>query len=266
MKMIKSFRETYYAIREGVFGGTLFLPSTSRIRSICPFLGDVSHVTEEERRHRTPLHERFFAMNEVLVHKWLHYLPIYERFLSRYVNSDVKLLEIGVSQGGSLKLWRQYLGERARITGIDIDGACARFDGLHGQVRIGSQADAAFLRRVVSEMDGVDVVIDDGSHIATHQSASLETLLPLISPRGMYICEDLHTSYWPGPYKGGYRRHSAFIEVAKRLVDDLHADFHERGEETDGVSRSVEGIHFFNSMVVITKAPMSRPSHVMVGP
>ncbi len=84
------------------------------------------------------------------------------------------MLEIGVSKGGSLALWRKALGDRATIFGIDIDPKCAEFDGKFAKVRIGSQADASFLKSVVDEMGGVDLVLDDGSHVASHQRASFE--------------------------------------------------------------------------------------------
>src|SRR3954451_14611077 len=56
--------------------------------------------------------------------KWRHYFPIYERHLSRFRGQAVHLVEIGVFSGGSLPMWREYLGPRSRITGIDIDPAC----------------------------------------------------------------------------------------------------------------------------------------------
>jgi hypothetical protein len=39
---------------------------------------------------------------------------------------------------------------------------------------------------------------------------------------GLYVCEDLHTSYWP-EYGGGYRDARSFVEYSKTLIDHLHA-------------------------------------------
>ena len=97
------------------------------------------------------------------------------------------MLEIGVAQGGSLALWRKFLGDEAVIFGIDIDPKCAAFDGSGGRVRIGSQDDPKFLRDVAAEMKGIDVVLDDGSHIGRHQRASFDVLFPLLSDGGIYI-------------------------------------------------------------------------------
>jgi len=128
------------------------------------------------------------------VDKWHHYLPLYERYLGPWRGRPLRFLEIGVFKGGSLEMWRKYFGPEAVIYGIDIDPTCARFDGRDGQVRIGSQDDRAFLGRVIDEMGGVDVVLDDGSHVMAHLRATLAALFPRLSQGGTYIVEDLHTA------------------------------------------------------------------------
>ena len=100
------------------------------------------------------------------LHKWHHYFPVYERFIAPFRGRRVTLLEIGVQQGGSLELWRAYLGPAARIVGIDVDPACAAHGAAGTQVFIGDQADPAFLRRVLAEVGPPDLVIDDGGHTA----------------------------------------------------------------------------------------------------
>jgi hypothetical protein len=218
-----------------------------------------------EERERTDLHRLFYGHQGALVHKWRNYPGVYDRYLARYRGGPVRVLEIGVSQGGSLQLWRRYFGPQATLFGIDVDPRCARLDGTAASIRIGSQDDPDFLRAVVAEMGGIDVVIDDGSHVARHQRRSFDVLFPLLASPGTYICEDLHTSYWRLRFGGGYRRRSAFIEVAKRIVDDMHGDFHRRRLGLADAHRLIEGIHFHNSMVVIEKATQPAPAHLTVG-
>lgn len=229
-------------------------------KQVPSFEGDASL----EDREKSDLHRAFYGHTGPLIHKWTHYLSIYDRYFAAYRMRPVRMLEIGVSQGGSLSLWRKYFGPQAKLFGVDIDPRCAKFDGLDGQVRIGSQDDPAFLRSVVAEMGGVDIVLDDGSHVAEHQKVSFETLFPLISENGLYLCEDLHTSYWAS-FNGGYKRKGAFIEVAKAVTDDIHADFHEFETSVKDANRNIKCISFYNSMVVIEKEPQSRPNHVEVG-
>jgi hypothetical protein len=105
------------------------------------------------------------------------------------------MLEIGVWKGGSLDMWRKFFGPDATLFGVDINSDCARFDGKSASVRIGSQDDPEFLRGVVKEMGKVDIVLDDGSHIASHQRASFEALFPLLSEGGLYIAPKASGSF-----------------------------------------------------------------------
>lgn len=127
---------------------------------------------------RTELGKAFFEHSGRSIFKWTHYLPAYDeqfgRFLEGFTEPDgsrrpLRMLEIGVLHGGSLQLWREYLGPEAIIFGIDVNPAVLAIDDPDLHVKIGSQDDPAFLRRVVAEMGGVDIVLDDGSHIAKHQ-------------------------------------------------------------------------------------------------
>ena len=202
--------------------------------------------------------------NDHLVHKWHHYLPLYERYFGQFQNKPVRFLEIGVFRGGSLDLWRRYFGDDALIYGIDIDPDCAKFDGHSGQVRIGSQDDPKFLKSVVEEMTGVDVVLDDGSHHMNHIRASLATLFPMLSSGGVYMVEDLHTAYF-AEYGGGLDHPNNFFNDLRPLADSLHRDFHE-SDHAPTFASEVSGFHVHNSMVVLEKDPIHRPVHSKVKP
>lgn len=152
----------------------------------------------------------FFEHDGRLVQKYVHYLPIYEKYFAGRRGQPVRFLEIGVAQGGSLQLWRKYFGANAVIFGVDIVKQCRTVADPDVQVRIGSQRDPLFLKAVVEEMGGVDIVVDDGSHQASDQRITFETLFPLLSDGGVYIVEDLHTAYWFS-YGGGLRRTGTFV-------------------------------------------------------
>lgn len=227
-------------------------------------IGTVADVPIEERA-ATPMHRAFYEANGQPVQKMRNYFGIYDCHLSRFRNTPVRFLEIGVWKGGSLEMWRRYLGPDAVLFGIDKDPACGAYDGKAGQIRIGSQEDPAFLREVVREMGGIDVVNDDGSHVARHQRTSFEVLFPLLSDRGVYICEDTHTAYWRGWPGGGYRRRTSFVEYAKRIVDDLHAESHGRRQTLERADRLVSGVHFYNGIVVFEKEPQPPLKHLLSG-
>src|SRR5215831_9409833 len=98
----------------------------------------------------------FYSHDGRLAHKWDHYHRAYERHLSKFRGSKFKFLEIGVSHGGSLQIWRKYFGPNATIFGIDVDPRCVVVaDPPSINVRIGSQTDVPFLRSVVAEMGGI---------------------------------------------------------------------------------------------------------------
>lgn len=208
---------------------------------------------------------RLYAENKgPVVHKWHHYIPIYDRYFSRFRGQDFKFLEIGVSDGGSLQLWRKYFGTSATIFGIDINPACAQFDGQAGQVRIGSQDDPEFLSAVIEEMGGVDLVLDDGSHEMAHIETTLRSVFPKLSPRGVYMIEDLHTAYWP-EWGGGVDADANFYNTVRRMIDGMHRWYHDRAPEVPEVDTEVSGIHIHDSIVVLEKGPGFRPVHSRIG-
>ncbi|MBI1197556.1 MAG: class I SAM-dependent methyltransferase [Phenylobacterium sp.] len=220
----------------------------------------------EARRSASPgpIEELFFANQGRLVHKWIHYLPVYDRVLAPYHQKPITMLEIGVSKGGSLELWRKFFGPDATIYGIDIDPACAKRVDPPNQVRIGSQGDPAFLRKVLAETGPPDIILDDGSHISSHQRISFEVLFPALKPGGLYMIEDLHTAYWPR-WEGGYRRAGTGIELVKALIDDMHGWHHGRGARFAG-REWVQSVEIHDSIAVITKgAPLPAPGHFSTG-
>jgi SAM-dependent methyltransferase len=228
------------------------------------------------------LEQIYYSHDGRRIFKWHHYLAIYDRHLQGYKamaaeathdpdsllcpGGKLRILEIGVQHGGSLQMWRRFFGPKATIFGIDIDPTCKRFEEDGCQIRIGDQSSATFLASVIAEMGGVDIVIDDGSHIASHQVASFKALFPVLAPGGIYICEDLHTAYWDG-WEGGYKRPGTFIEVAKDMVDHMHEWY--ASVQTDlspmGLKKSLLGVSFYDSVVVIEKGPKQRPYAVRIG-
>jgi hypothetical protein len=214
---------------------------------------------------RTDLAKLFYerrGMGGRLVHKWTHFLDIYDQHFSRYRGTGVTMLEIGVSQGGSLELWRDYFGPKANICGIDVNPDCSGRVNAPNKVRIGSQDDPDFLHGVIAEI-GTPDIIDDGSHVGRHQVASFHILFPLLAEGGLYAIEDLHTSYWSGSWEGGYRKPGTGIEFVKQIIDDMHGWYHDRPSETEAM-QWVPAVHVYDSIVVIEKKRRLQPRHVKI--
>lgn len=203
------------------------------------------------------LHAHFLNNSGRKLHKWLHYFDIYESHFARFRNRRPKILEIGVSGGGSLEMWRDYFGEGATILGLDVEPACKAHEALGATIYIGSQDDPVLLQQVVDENGPLDIVIDDGSHRMDHMAATLSFLYRHVQPNGCYLVEDMHTCYW-ADYGGGLKRQGSFMEVCKDLVDELNAQ-HTRGEVTvTDFTRSTASITFYDSVCVFEKRPQGR--------
>ena len=195
-----------------------------------------------------------------IMQKWENYFEIYDRHLGRFLDRPVTFLEIGISQGGSLDMWRSCLAPGSLIVGIDVNPRCRRFEDDNTRVFIGDQADPEFWEDVLSQVPRVDVVLDDGGHTMEQQIASFNSLFPRIAEDGLYMCEDTHTSYSPD-YGGGYRAPGSVIEFSKGFVDALHA-WHAPEVPVDSVTRSAHSVHFYDGIVVLEKRPMQKPRPV----
>jgi 23S rRNA U2552 (ribose-2'-O)-methylase RlmE/FtsJ len=214
-----------------------------------------------------PLEAYFRANQGRLIHKWLHYFDIYDRHFAPFRGKAVTVVEFGVSQGGSLQMWKDYFGPKARIFGTDIDPRCASLAEKQIEVVIGDQEDRQFLRDFAAKTGEVDVLIEDGGHTMPQQVNTFEEFWPHINDGGVFLIEDLHTSYWP-KYGGGHKRAGTFIEYAKDLIDQQNA-WHSRDPRTlvvDDYSRSIRGMHVYDSIIVFDKEKdIPPPTHEKTG-
>jgi len=176
----------------------------------------------------SPLEEYAMSTSDQLVHKWPHYFDIYHRHLAKFRDRAIVMVEFGVYHGGSMQMWQEYFGGRARVIGVDIDPRTAELRELGLDIRIGDQADRGFLQQLRAELGVIDVIVEDGGHRMEQQIATTEELFPTMAERGVMIVEDVHTSYWP-EYGGGLHRPGSFIQWTKSRLDDLNY-WHQREE------------------------------------
>lgn len=210
--------------------------------------------------------EIYFRNNtDKVIHKWLHYFDIYDTHFKRFRNKEVTILEIGVSQGGSLQMWKNYFGPNAKIYGIDINPQCKTLEEENIQIFIGSQADRTFLKQIKSIIPPIDILIDDGGHTMQQQIITFKELFGHIKKDGVFLSEDLHTSYWL-KYGGGYKRRGTFIEYSKTFIDFLNAYHSEQRKlKVNAFTKSVNSIHYYDSIIVIEKKERDCPIHEKTG-
>ena len=205
---------------------------------------------------------------DLKIHKWLNFFHVYETHMGRFRQRPLKFLEIGVYHGGSARLFREYLGPKARIIGLDVNPECAAYaDGDRLQIEIGDQADTEFLEFISRKHGPFDIVLDDGGHRTSQILTSFENLFPAVTEGGVYIIEDTCCQYWTGSeyVDRGENDWDQFIinlnktlncDMAKQhLFDYWHVPPAKRSEKlhTQGPDRFLHSIHLYESMAVIEK-------------
>jgi hypothetical protein len=219
-----------------------------------------------KKHNANPLIEYFENNKGHLIHKWIHYFDIYHKHFQRFQKQPIVLLEFGVSHGGSLQMWKHYFGRKARIIGVDINPECKNLTESQVEIYIGSQEEPEFLKQLMVKIGPVDIVIDDGGHTMKQQLTTFDAVYTSVREGGVYLAEDLHTSYW-SEFGGGLRKQGTFIEMAKDLIDQLHA-WHSRDAESLKVNeftRTTPSIHFYDSIIVFEKRIVGEPYHQQIG-
>jgi len=195
-----------------------------------------------------------------------NYCVKYEKYLPFQRNEKIKILEIGVLNSESLKMWSEYF-YNATIIGIDINDKCKQYENNNIFIEIGNQNDKDFLKMVSNKYNGFNLIIDDGSHYGKDIIFSFEILFEYLVPNGIYIVEDSATSYWSYYNENKYY----CIEYFKNLIDDVNFNgvqnfnFHNVNARREDVLKEqllsqnikykfdIESINFLNSLIIINK-------------
>lgn len=194
----------------------------------------------------------------------------YEKYLPFERRSNLKILEIGVKEGRSLQMWREYYFN-STVVGIDINSLCKNHENFDKNIyiEIGSQDDKFFLSQIIEKHGPFDFIIDDGSHIQYQVIQSFDCLFPALNSGGVYAIEDTHCAYWK-EYGGQPNAEHTAISYMKKLVDDVNffgqklteRVFHQRKDEylieqilknKDNIRIDIESINFINGIVLVTK-------------
>lgn len=184
------------------------------------------------------------------------YLRHYDKVFSDFRDADFTLIEIGGLNGASLKSWQEYF-THARIVCIDIDERVKEFETDRIVVEIGNSGSTEFLRSIAARYPNPAIVIDDGSHRWDHQRIAFDALFPFVQSRGLYVVEDIHTSYESG-FSGA--DNLPFTETLKLLSDFLHLRGERRTEFLKRyrpglveAAKSIDSIQFVPRSCIIRK-------------
>jgi demethylmacrocin O-methyltransferase len=202
------------------------------------------------------------------------YGRVYHTLFRPFRYKPVRLLEIGLLSGDSILAWRCFFPFGTTI-GIDIEPK-GHLAGKRTRVYQADQASAPDLDAFCTREGPFDIIIDDGSHYSRHQLFSFHHLLPHLKDGGLYVIEDVQTSFWSGTVSGTtwdgnridvpeFRQtcYGEFLELAKYLN---HAEFMTL-RNTDAklldAARQIARIAFEHNIITIWKGQNSQPSNVI---
>lgn len=199
-----------------------------------------------------------------------NYCDKYEKYLPFNRYDKLNIMEIGVLNGDSLKTWKDFY-YNSDILGIDINPDCKQYEEGRIKVEIGSQFDSEFLKQIKTQYGPFDMILDDGSHINEHVIFTFKELWDSIKPSGVYVVEDVCTSYFPH-YGGGRYLKGSMMEYFKGITDEVNffgetlENFHNvnarredklleqfKNKGYDYIGTQVESINFLNGIIILTK-------------
>lgn len=204
--------------------------------------------------------------------KWEIYLVVYERLFKELRESSLRLLEIGVQNGGSLEIWSKYFPKAEKLVGCDIDEKCGglKYDDPRVSVIVGDATSSDIHSSIANDFKSFDLILDDGSHTAEDIVQTFCRYFPLLNDGGMFVAEDLHCSYW-GEFGGGlYSPYSSisFFKLLADITNHEHWGVHREravflAEITDtyqvtldeSVLEEIHSVEFCNSLCVVRKQP-----------
>ena len=211
------------------------------------------------------LHRYFMNNPSKRLHKWMHYFDIYERHFERFKGKSPVMLEIGVKGGGSLAMWKAYLGDEAKVVGLDIDADCKKHEADGIEIFIGGQQDDHVIKTIIEKYPIIDIVLDDGSHKSPHMIATFLNMYDHVQPYGVYMVEDTHANYWPD-WGGGLKKPGTFIEFTKDRMDEINAVHSREAVPVTKFTTSTDSITVYDSVVVFEKRPQgSRQAPITIG-
>jgi hypothetical protein len=168
--------------------------------------------------------------------------------------------------GESLAMWAEYF-PHGKIVGLDVVAKRLKLDPRITVLQ-GAQDDAALLASVCAVHGPFDIVIDDGSHVPKHVCASFDALFPHLKDGGLYVIEDVQTTFWPmfggSPVDGG-----ATMALGATLLRWLnHAEISVAlpGSEPPPIARIIKSVRAFHNLIVVEKGENDEPSNLGAAP
>jgi hypothetical protein len=193
----------------------------------------------------------YFNKSKYLSVKWKNYFPIYENIFKTFRDKEIIFVEIGVFSGGSLFMWREFFGKKARIIGVDLNKDALRFQNYGFEIFIGNSSSIDFWKDFFYKVGPVDIILDDGGHTNYQQIITASCCIPNIKDGGILAVEDVYHSYIKKKYYNPSKY--SFINFCKKIVDDINFRFPSYISVKKfifSLNRFVYSLEFFEAFVV----------------
>lgn len=179
--------------------------------------------------------------------KHTNYFEVYDKLMNKFVGEPITFVEIGILDGGSLFMWRDFFGKNARIIGVDLNPEATKWREHGFEIFIGDQSDSKFWAEFFSEIGNIHVLLDDGGHRNDQQIVTTTCALPHILDGGLLIIEDTQTSFMKFESFPKY----SFISFLKSKVNSLNARSGDLEIKKDLFTSAVHSIEFFTGICVL---------------
>jgi hypothetical protein len=189
----------------------------------------------------------FFNNSKKFSIKWKNYFQVYEKIFKTFINKNITFVEVGVADGGSLFMWKNYFGKRSRIIGVDLNPEAKKLEKNGFEIFIGDQQDRYFWKQFYKEVGDIDIILDDGGHKNLQQISTFVYSLPHIKDGGMIVIEDTFTSFIKKTF-GNPSKHS-FINFTNKICEVIHRRNPLLKKIKNIYSKKIFSIEFFESIV-----------------
>ncbi len=189
------------------------------------------------------------------------YFPAYAELFGHLRGRECTFIETGVLDGGSLFMWKNWLGDKARIIGIDLNPEARKWQSQGFEIYIGDQGDPEFWRVTLKEIGKFDALLDDGGHQSFQQIVTTIEAINHSKHKCVVVVEDTATSFMKDFSSHG--KHS-FLQFSKDSTDVLigrstgiySGRFPTyRNEEIIEQFKNVYSIQFYNGIVAFKINP-----------
>ena len=179
--------------------------------------------------------------------KWESYFNVYEKIFEKFKGQKITFVEVGVSAGGSLQMWRDFFGNNARIIGIDLNPEAKILEQDGFEIFIGNQSDPKFWKKFYNEIGMIDILLDDGGHKNIQQINTVHNSIENINDGGLIVIEDTHTSYLKEFKNPSY---FSFINFCNKVIENIHRRCDRVKKKINSYSKKVHSLSFYESIVV----------------